>query len=119
VREAGFPFLSVICCQLASVLNVPCWNRSTTDQIFYIRQILEKKREYNSTVHQLFIDSKKAYCSVRREALYSILSEFGITRKLVGLSKMCLNEIYSRVRIGKNLSDMFTIQNDLKKRNTQ
>jgi hypothetical protein len=28
-------------------------NRSTTDQIFYIRQILEKKWEYNGTVHQL------------------------------------------------------------------
>jgi hypothetical protein len=38
-------------------------NRST-DQIFYIRQILEKKWEYNGTVHQLFIDFKKAYDSV-------------------------------------------------------
>jgi hypothetical protein len=28
-------------------------NRSTTDQIFYIRQILQKKWEYNGTVHQL------------------------------------------------------------------
>jgi hypothetical protein len=27
---------------------------------------------------------------------------------------MCLNETYSRVRIGKNLSDKFTIENDLK-----
>jgi hypothetical protein len=36
-------------------------NRSTTDQIFCIRQILEKKWEYNETVHQLFIDFKKAY----------------------------------------------------------
>jgi hypothetical protein len=35
-------------------------NRSTTDQIFYIRQILEKKWEYNETVHQLFVDIKKA-----------------------------------------------------------
>jgi hypothetical protein len=35
-------------------------NRSTTDQIFYIWQILEKKWEYSSTVHQLFIDIKKA-----------------------------------------------------------
>jgi hypothetical protein len=33
-------------------------NRSTTDQIFCIRQILEKKWEYNETVHQLFIDFK-------------------------------------------------------------
>jgi hypothetical protein len=36
-------------------------NRSTIDQIFYIRQILEKKWEYNGTVHQLLIDFKKAY----------------------------------------------------------
>jgi hypothetical protein len=35
-------------------------NRSTMDQIFYIRQIIEKKWEYNGTVHQLFIDFKKA-----------------------------------------------------------
>jgi hypothetical protein len=44
-------------------------NRSTTDQIFYTCQILEKKREYNGTLHQLFIDFKKAYDSVRREVL--------------------------------------------------
>jgi len=42
-------------------------NRSTTDYIFCIRQILEKKWEYNEAVHQLFIDFKKAYDSVRRE----------------------------------------------------
>jgi hypothetical protein len=34
-------------------------NRSTTDQIFYIWQIPEKKWEYNGTVHQLFIDFRK------------------------------------------------------------
>jgi hypothetical protein len=56
-------------------------NRSTTDQIFYILQILEKKWEYNGTVHQLFIDFKKAYDSVRREVLYNSLSELGIHSK--------------------------------------
>jgi hypothetical protein len=89
-------------------------NRSTTDQIFYIRQILEKKWEYNCTVHQLFIDFKRAYDSVRREVLYNILIEFGIPRKLVGLIKMYLNETYSTVRIGKLQSDKFPIQNGLK-----
>jgi hypothetical protein len=53
-------------------------NRSTVDQIFYILQILEKKWEYNGMVHQLFIDFKKAYDSIKREVLYSILLEFGI-----------------------------------------
>jgi hypothetical protein len=65
-------------------------NRSTTDQIFCIRQILEKKWEYIKTVHQ-FIDFKKAYDSVRREVLYNILKEFGVPTKLVRLIKMCLN----------------------------
>jgi hypothetical protein len=46
-------------------------NRSTTAQIFYIRQILEKKWEYNETVHQLFVDFKKPCDSVRREVLYN------------------------------------------------
>jgi hypothetical protein len=49
-----------------------------------------------------------------KPVLYNILIEFRIPRKLVGLIKMCLNEIYSRVRIGKNLSDKFTIENGLK-----
>jgi hypothetical protein len=89
-------------------------NRSTTDQIFCIRQILEKKWEYSETVHQLFVDFKKAYVSVRREVLYNILIEFGIFMKLVRLIKMCLNETYSKVHIGKHLSDSFPIQNGLK-----
>jgi hypothetical protein len=76
-------------------------NRSTTDQIFYIRQILEKKWEYNGTGHQLFIDFKKAYDSTKREVLYNILVEFGISKKLVRLIKMCLKETDSKVCEGK------------------
>jgi hypothetical protein len=34
--------------------------------------------------------------------------------KLVRLIKMCLNETYSKVRIGKHLSDNFPIKNGLK-----
>jgi hypothetical protein len=88
-----------------------------TDQIFYIHQLLEKKWEYNGTVHQLFIDLKKAYDSVRSEVLCNILNEFGIPRKLVGRIKMCLNYTYSRVCIGKDLSNKFPIQNGLKQGN--
>jgi len=89
-------------------------NRLTTDHIFCIRQTLEKKWEYNEAVHQLFIDFKKAYDSVRREVLYNILIEFGVPKKLVRLVKMCLTEMYSRVQVGKNLSDMFPIRNGLR-----
>jgi hypothetical protein len=37
--------------------------------------------------------------------------------KLVRLIEMCLNEIYSKICIGKHLSESFHIQNDLKQGN--
>jgi hypothetical protein len=40
--------------------------------------------------------------------------EFAIHMKLARLIKMCLNETYSKVRIGKHLSETFPIQNGLK-----
>jgi hypothetical protein len=59
-------------------------------------------------------DLFQAYDSVRREVLYNILIEFGVPLKLVRLIKMCLNETYGKVRVGKHLSDNFPIQNGLK-----
>jgi len=56
----------------------------------------------------------KAYDSARREVLYNILTVFGIPMKLERLRKMCLTEMYSRVQVGKSLSDMFPIRNGLK-----
>jgi hypothetical protein len=53
---------------------------------------MEKKWEYSKTVHQLFVDFKKAYDSVKREVLYNIIIEFGVPMKLVRLIKMCFNE---------------------------
>jgi hypothetical protein len=51
---------------------------------------------------------------VRRIVLDNILIEFGVPMKLVRLIKMCLNETYSVVRIGKHLSNSFPIQSGLK-----
>ena len=89
-------------------------NRSNNDHTFCFRQILGKKWEYNEVVHQLFTEFKKAYDSVRRKVLYNNLFEFGSPMNPVRLIHMCLNETYSRVRVGKNLADMFPIRNGLK-----
>jgi len=83
---------------------------STADHIFCIRQTREKNGKTMKNCIIYFIDFKKAYDSVRREVLYNILIEFDIPMKLVRLIKMCLNETYSRVWVGKNLSDMFPIK---------
>jgi hypothetical protein len=85
--------------------------RLTTDHIFCIRQILEKKWELNETVHQLFMDLKETYDSVRSEVLCNILVGSGIPMKLARLVKVCLSEICNRV---KRLFDMFRIKSGLK-----
>ena len=45
-------------------------------------QILDKKWQYNGAVLQLFIDFKKAHDSVRREHLYNIFIELGISMRI-------------------------------------
>jgi hypothetical protein len=60
------------------------------------------------------MEFKKVNNSVRREIFYNTFMEVGIPIKLVRLIKMCLNESYSSVCVGKNLSDIFLIMNGLK-----
>jgi len=65
-------------------------------------------------VLQLFIVFKKAYDSVRKEVLYDTLNEFGFPMKFVRLIKMCLNETYSIVRVGKHLFHVLPGRDGLK-----
>ena len=48
------------------------------------------------------------------EVLYITAIQLDIPMNLVMQLKMRLNEMFSRVRVGKNLSDMFPIRNSLK-----
>ena len=52
--------------------------------------------------------------SISKEVLYNILILYGFPMKIVRFIKICLNERYSRVRVGKNLSHLFPIKNGLK-----
>ena len=65
-------------------------------------------------MHQFFIGFKKSYESIRREVLFYIVIEFGIPMNLARQIKVCLNETYSRVRVGKHLSHIFPIRNGMK-----
>jgi hypothetical protein len=53
-------------------------HRSTTDNIFIMRQILEKCYEYKIEMHLLFIDFKQAFDSVDRQKTIQILQELRI-----------------------------------------
>ncbi|KAA5771122.1 reverse transcriptase family protein, partial [Pseudomonas aeruginosa] len=56
--------------------------RSTIDQIFSLRQILEKTLEFNADTYHLFIDFKAAYDNISRDFLYQAMHEIGVPPKL-------------------------------------
>jgi hypothetical protein len=90
-------------------------NRSTNDHIFCLQYILGNKWEYNERVHKLFLETSRKPMIQSGGKYYTIFSQFRIPMKLlVMMIKMCLNEIYSKVHMGKHPSDRFHIQNCLK-----
>ena len=61
--------------------------KSTTDQIFTVKNLLEKAWEHNVEIHQIFVDFQKTYDSIRRDKLYALVAHFGIPNKLISLTK--------------------------------
>ena len=61
--------------------------RSTTDNIFIVRQVCEKYREYDRTAWHVFVDYRQAYDSAYRPSLWAILRQFNVPGKLIRLIK--------------------------------
>lgn len=88
--------------------------RSTIDQIFTLRQILEKTNEFNVDTFHLFIDFKSAYDSVIRPKLYEAMQEFGIPDKLVRLVKATMSKVICKIKIQNETSDSFQTHRGLR-----
>ena len=50
--------------------------RSTVEQIFILRNIIEQVVEWQSTLYVTFVDFEKAFDSVDRESLWTIMSSY-------------------------------------------
>ena len=57
--------------------------RSTTDQIFTLKQIFEKSWEYGKNLLACFVDHEKAYDRVSRDKLWKVLQEYGVNGQLL------------------------------------
>ena len=61
--------------------------RSTTQQIFVLRNIVEQAIEWNPIIYTCFIDFEKAFDSVRRNTLWEIMRHYGIPPKIIKIVK--------------------------------
>ena len=85
-------------------------NRGCIDQIFALRNILEQCTEYNEQIHLNFIDFKKAFDSLHREAIWKILKKYGLPDKMIRLIKLFYLNYECSVILGDKLSDWFSVE---------
>lgn len=88
--------------------------RSTIDQIFTIRRMMEGHWEFNKSMTSIFIDFKQAYDSIHRPSMWHVMKEFGIPQKIIHLVKACYSDITSSVRCGGRSGESFVINSGLK-----
>ena len=65
--------------------------RSTVEQIFNLRSIIEKYHEHQLELHHVFIDFKKAFDRVWHQALWATMNKFNIDKTLIAL----IEELYN------------------------
>ena len=88
--------------------------KSTTDQLFALRQILEKCNEFNIQTHHLFIDFKAAYDTIIRNEIYVSMAELNFPTKEIRLFRATLNTVLCCVKIQNDCSEYFETRQGLR-----
>jgi hypothetical protein len=83
--------------------------RGCQDQIFCLRQAIEKLFERNIDLYLCIIDLEKAFDRVPRQKLFGVLSEYGINGSLLGAIKSIYSGSKAAVRIDGEISEAFEV----------
>jgi len=84
--------------------------RGCADQIFLLRQIIEKKLEFTEDLYICFIDFAQAYDSIWRQGTWKLLSQYGCHDKIVRLLRAVYSTVQACVRIEGKESEWFGIE---------
>jgi hypothetical protein len=77
----------------------------TTDHIFTLRAIIEEARHRSSRVYCCFVDFRKAFDTVPREALFQRLRDINISETLLAAIMRLYESVLGRLRLAHGLSD--------------
>ena len=84
--------------------------RSTTDMIFVARLLQEKCREQHRDLYIAFVDLTKAFDTVNRSLLWTILAKFGCPPRFIKILQEFHTGMFARVVVGGLESDPFEVK---------
>ena len=84
------------------------------DIIFVARQLFEKSREHDESLFALFVDLRKAYDSVSKEALWQVLKKYGVPPVMLSLIRSFHDDMTAVVRVSGGTTDEINIRNGLR-----
>jgi len=79
-----------------------------------VRQIIKKCHEFNTELHNIFIDYKHAFGSVFRDKIIECLNKYEIPSKLIKLIARTLQDTKARVKVYQNYTEKFEIMTGVK-----
>ena len=90
-------------------------NRSTTDMMFVIRRLQELARKKRIPLYVRFIDLTKAYDSVYRTLLWTVLARFGVPHNMISATHQFHDGMQACVRLDdKVCSKWFAVEQGLR-----
>lgn len=88
--------------------------RSCTDNIFVLRQIIEKRKNHNLSTHLIFIDLEKAYDTVPLKKLFEVLQTIDLSKVYIRAIINIYKNMRSAIKQGKNISEPFSVTKGLR-----
>ena len=84
--------------------------RGCVDQIFVLKQLVEKYREKRKELHVTFMDLEKAYDKVCREELLRVLHECRVDGYLIRSMSSLYEGSRACLRLGSSLGETFGVR---------
>jgi len=113
-------FTKIICCIISEQIpimeeqQVFRQNRSTTDAIIIIRQIVEKSIEYEKPAYMCFIDLSKAFDRMRLNDITTILRRGSIPEEIVRTIKNLNINTTTRILVNNSLTQEVPISTGIR-----
>ena len=83
--------------------------RSCAQQIHILRRIMEGFKEYQLPLTVTFVDFKKAFDSINRSVMFSVLRHYGIPSPVVNAVQALYSNSTSAVSVNGGISDPFNV----------